>query len=121
MTTKIEFTGPLAKTHRARQLESTVTFLQLIQTLAQSDPTIIGVLKPESLVGMMTDLLGVPFQILKTQDELAEDKKISEQKQMINMLMQAGPAMGQTAKNTASGMKDMAQAAQIGMQGIGAP
>jgi hypothetical protein len=119
--TKVEYTAPLAKTHRARQLESTVTFLQLMQTIAQSDPTILGVLKQENLVGMMTDLLGVPFQILKTRDELAEDRKISEQKQMVEMLMQSGPALGKTANNTASGMKDLAQAAQIGMQGIGNP
>lgn len=120
-TTRIEYTGPLAKTHRGRQLESTATFLQLIQSIAQSDPTILGVLKPENLVLMLTDLLGVPFQILKSQDELAEERRIAEQKQIFDMMMQAGPAMGQTAKGAASGMKDIAETAQIGLQGLGAP
>ena len=119
--TEIEYTAPLAKTHRARQLEATATFLQLIQTVAQSDPTILTVLKPENLIGMMTDLLGVPFQILKTKEEINAERQIAEQKQMVDLMLQAGPALGQTAKNTASGMKDMAQTAQIGLTGLGAP
>ena len=40
---------------------------------------------------------------------------------MVDLMLQAGPALGQTAKNTASGMKDMAQTAQIGLTGLGAP
>lgn len=119
--TQIEYTGPLAKTHRAKQLESTSIFLQLLQTIAQSDPTMMSVIKPENLISMMTDLLGVPYYILKSRDELSAEKQMAEQKQAIDMLMQAAPALSQSAKNTGAGMKDVAQAAQIGMQGIGAP
>src|SRR5574343_207953 len=120
-TTRIEYTGPLAKTHRAKQLESTSIFLQLVQTVAQSDPSILTVIKPENLIGMMTDLLGVPYAILKSRDEINAEKDIKDKQQMVNMLLQAGPAFGQTAKSTASSMKDVAQAAQIGMQGLGTP
>lgn len=117
--TEVEYTAPLAKTHRARQLDSTVTFLQLLQTIAQADPTILGVLKKENLVAMMTDLLGVPYYILKSQEELAAEKQQAQQQQMMQQLMEAGPAMADTLKGTTEGIQNLAQTAQVGIQGEG--
>ncbi len=119
MTTKIEYTAPLARTQRARQLDSTVTFLQLLQTVAQADPSIMGVLKKDSLVGMLTDLLGVPYYIMKTQEELMMEQQQAQQQQMMEQLMQAGPAMAQTLKGTTEGIQNLAQTAQVGVQGQG--
>ena len=116
-TVDIEYTAPLAKTHRARQLDSTVSFLQLLQTLAQADPTILGVLKKENLVGLMTDLLGVPYYVLKTQEEMAAEQAQAQQQQMMEQLMQAGPAMAETAKGTTESIQNLAQTAQIGLSG----
>lgn len=113
----IEYTAPLAKTHRAKQLDSTVSFLQLLQTLAQADPSILGVLKKENLVGMLTDLLGVPYYILKTQEELQSEQAKQQQQQMLEQLMQAGPALAETAKGTTDSIQSLAQTAQIGLGG----
>lgn len=118
-TTNIEYTAPLARTQRARQLDSTVTFLQLLQTIAQADPTVLNVLKQENLVANLTDLLGVPYWILKTADELAAEKEAQQQQQSLEMLMQMAPQMGGAVKDTASGLKDLAQTSQIGIQGQG--
>jgi hypothetical protein len=119
MTTSIEYTAPLARTQRARQLDSTVTFLQLLQTIAQADPSILGVLNKENLVGMMTDLLGVPYYILKSQEELMAEQQQAQQQQMLEQLMQAGPAMADTLKGTTEGIQNLAQTSQIGVQGTG--
>lgn len=120
MKTEIEYTAPLARTQRAKQLDSTVTFLQLLQTIAQADPSILGVLKQENLVAMMTDLLGVPYWILKTQDELMAEKQQAQQQQMMEQMMQAAPAMGSAVKDSSEGLKNMAETAQMGLTGQGA-
>lgn len=118
-TTEIEYTAPLARTQRAKQLDSTVTFLQLLQTIAQADPSILGVLKKENLVAMMTDLLGVPYWVLKTQDELMQEQQQAQQQQMMEQLMQAAPAMGSAVKDSSEGLKNMAETAQMGITGQG--
>lgn len=117
--TKIDYIAPLAKTHRSRQLDSTVTFLQLMQTLAQADPGILGILKKENLVGLMTDLLGVPYFVLKTPEELAQEAQQQQQQQMIQQLMEMGPAMADTAVGTSESIQNLAQTAQIGVGGQG--
>lgn len=117
--TKIEYTAPLARTQRAKQLDSTVTFLQLLQSVAQADPSILGVLKQENLVGMMVDLLGVPYHVLKSSEELRAEKQQAAEQQMMEMAMQAAPAMGQTFKNTTEGISNLAQTAQVGIGGQG--
>lgn len=119
MESQIEYTAPLARTHRAKQLDSTVTFLQLVQTLAQADPAILGSLKKENLLAMMTDLLGVPYSILKSPDELAQEAQQQQQEQMMQQLMQAGPALADTAKGTSEAIKSIAQTAQVGIGGQG--
>lgn len=117
--TKIDYIAPLAKTHRSRQLDSTVTFLQLMQTLAQADPGILGILKKENLVGLMTDLLGVPYYVLKTPEELAQEAQQQQQQQMIQQMMEMGPAMADTAVGTTESIQNLAQTAQIGVGGQG--
>ncbi len=117
--TTLEYTAPLAKTHRAKQLDSTVTFLQLLQTLAQADPSILGVLKQENLVGMLTDLLGVPYYIMKSQEELMAEKQQQMEQQMMQQLQEMGPALAQTVKGTSEGLKTIAQTAQVGLGGQG--
>jgi hypothetical protein len=116
---EIEYTAPLARTQRAKQLDSTVTFLQLLQTIAQSDPTVMEVIKKDTLVGLMTDLLGVPYHILKTQEELAAEQQQKQEQQMMEQMMQAGPAMGASIKDTTEGLQNLAQTAQVGLQGTG--
>lgn len=117
--TTVEYTAPLARTQRAKQLDSTVTFLQLLQTIAQADPTILQVLKQDNLVAMMTDLLGVPYWVLKSKEELAMEQQAAQQQQMMDMLTQAAPALGQTFKNTSEGIQNVVQAAQVGIGGEG--
>lgn len=117
--THVEYTAPLARTQRARQLDSTVTFLQLLQTLAQADPTILSVLKKENLVANITDLLGVPYWILKTADELATEKAQEAQQQQMQQMMEMAPAASQALKSTTDSVKNLAQTAQIGVQGAG--
>ena len=119
LETEIEYTAPLARTQRAKQLDSTVTFLQLIQTVAQADPSVMGVLKKDNLVAMLTDLLGVPYHILKTQEEMAAEEQQKAQQQMMEQLMQAGPALGSTLKDTSEGLQNLSQTAQVGLQGQG--
>lgn len=116
---EIEYTAPLARTQRAKQLDSTVTFLQLLQTVAQADPSILGVLKRENLVGLLTDLLGVPYFIMKSQEELQSEEQQKQQEAMINQLMQAAPALGSSIKDTSQGLQNLAQTAQVGIQGQG--
>lgn len=119
MVTKIEYTAPLARTQRAKQLDSTVTFLQLIQTLAQADPTVMKVLRKDSLVALMTDLLGVPFHILKTQEELQQEAQAEQEQMMMQQMMEAAPALGSSIKDTTEGLQNLAQTAQVGLQGQG--
>lgn len=117
--TEIDYTAPLARTQKAKQLDSTVTFLQLIQTVAQADPSILQNLKSDDMMGMMADLLGVPMWIIKSKQEIAKEKQDAQQQMMMQQMMQAAPALGQTVKNSAEGLKTLAETAQIGIQGQG--
>ena len=117
--TKIEYTAPLARTQRAKQLDSTAAFLQLLQTVAQADPTVMNVIRKDNLVSLMADLMGVPYAVLKTQEELADEKNQQQQQQMMDQLMQAAPAMGGAIRDTSAGLKNMAQTAQVGLGGSG--
>ena len=71
------------------------------------------------MMSMMADLLGVPMWIIKSKQELAKEKQDSQQQMMMEQMMQAGPALGQTVKNSADGLKSLAETAQIGIQGQG--
>lgn len=119
MDADIEYTAPLAKTHRAKQLDSTVSFMQLLQTLAQADPSILSVLKKENLVALMTDLLGVPYFVLKSQEEMQAEQAQAQQQQMMQQLMEMGPALANTAQGTSTALKTAAETAQIGISGQG--
>jgi ribosomal protein S12 len=79
----------------------------------------MGVIKKENLIGLMTDLLGVPYHILKTQEELQAEQSQAQQQQMIEQLTQAAPAMGSAVKDTGAGLQSLAQTAQIGLGGQG--
>lgn len=120
-TTKVEYTAPLARTQRAKQLDATATFLQLIQGVAQTDPTVLNVLKKDNLIALMTDLLGVPYWVLKSKEELAAEQQQMQQQQMLEQAMQAGPAATGSFKDTAQGLQALAQTAQIGLGGMGDP
>jgi hypothetical protein len=119
LETKIDYTAPMAKTHKAKQLDSTMSFLQMLQLLAQSDPSILGVIKKENLVGLVTELLGVPYYVLKSQEELQAEQQAAQQQQMMEQMLQAGPALAQTAEGTSNAMKNLAQTAQVGLGGQG--
>ena len=118
---KIEYSAPLSRTHKAKQLESTMTFLQLVQTVAAADPSVMQSVKSENLMKMLIDLLGVPYDIVKSDQELMADKQQAMQMQLMDQLSQAAPALGQTANQTSSALKNLAQTAQIGLMGQGQP
>ncbi|MBA4259150.1 MAG: hypothetical protein C0446_08295 [Chitinophaga sp.] len=116
---KIEYSAPLSRTHKAKQLESTMTFLQLVQTVAAADPSVMKTIKSDGLMNMLVDLLNVPYDIVKSQEELAMEKQQAMQQQMLAQLTETAPALSQTVNQTSGALKNLAETAQLGLGGPG--
>ena len=100
---KIEFTGPLAKTHRAQELNNLMQGLQIIQGIAQIDPSILQNLIPLKIFQRIFDLLSMPLDLAKTEEEIAiakaQEQQMMQQQQMMQGASQLTDSMSQMAKS----------------------
>jgi hypothetical protein len=99
----IEYVSPLAKVQKSTSLNSTMKALEILLPLSQSLP-VGDHLDADGLVRHVTDSLGVPKSVLKTNAEVAEireQRQIMEQEQMerqqdqedVNTALQASQAV----------------------------
>jgi hypothetical protein len=109
---KIEFTGPLAKTQRGQELNNTLQFMQVVQTLATADPSMLANIDMNVLLHRFSDLFGVPQDILKSAEEVAAEQQRAQMQQQMQQLAQAIP-------EAAGAAADLSKAGLISRQDIG--
>jgi hypothetical protein len=121
----IEFSAPLAKTQRAQELNNTVQFMQMMQTMAQADPTAAMHINMNGLVTRLADLLGVPADVLNSPDVVRAHMAAQAKQQQNQQAMQAGQqavqTLGGSAGGAVSGMAQLAKSGLIGRQDLGLP
>lgn len=114
----IEFSAPLAQTQRGQELQNMVQLLQMVQNLAQVDPSVIQHIDMNNVLAELVDLLSVPMDIVKpaqvvAQLQAAQAKAQAQQQQM----QQANEA----AKTIPGALSNMAKAGLVGRQDVGLP
>lgn len=113
-TSLVEYTGPLAKTQRASELNNTMQFLQLVQGVAQVDPSMLQHLDFNAAFMMFADLLGVPLSIITPAQQIAAKQQMMQQQQQASAL---GQGLGDVSKNLAL----LAKSGLLQRQDLGLP
>lgn len=107
----IEYTAPLAKTQRAQELNNTLQFMQVVQTMAAANPDILMSIDSNALFMRLADLMGVPMDIIVPAEVIAAQKAQQAQMQQQQMMMQgvqmAGDQMANLAKSGLIGREDI--------------
>ncbi len=109
----IEYLGPLARIQKMTDVTSTERLLGNLGQIAAVSPEVIDTIDWDKLVRMYSERLGVPFEILKTEEQV---RTLREQRAQQQAQQQQLEAAGQIA----SAMKDGAQAdASVAKAGMG--
>lgn len=111
---KIEYTGTLAKTQRAQELNNTVQFLQIVQGLAQVDPAILQNIDMQAAFNRFADLLSVPQDIITSEEEMAQ-----KQQQQQQMMQQAQGVQGM--QQVTDSMANLAKSGLLKRSDLGLP
>ena len=99
----IEYLGPLARVQKMSDVTATERMLASLGQIAAVAPEVVDTVDWDKLTRMYAERLGVPFEVLKTEAEVAA---IREQRQA----QQAQQQQMEAATQLASAMKDGSQA-----------
>jgi len=110
----IEYTGPLAKTQRASELNNTMQFLQLIQGIGQVNPSILQHIDFNEAFLMFADLLGVPMTIITPAQKIAAQQQAMEAQQQAQ-------ALGLGIRDVSKNMALLAKSGLLQRQDLGLP
>ena len=112
----IEYVSPLAKAQRQGELNSTMRMFEILNPLAQLDPSIFDYIDMDGLVKFVTRTVGVPASVLRAEGEvmaMREERAAAQAQQAeLDQASQVADAAGAAAP---------ALKAVGGMAGMGGP
>ena len=99
-TVDIEYVSPLARSQRTGDVQAILRSLEIISPLAQMMP-VMDYLDPDKLVKHITDVLGVPRKILRSDQEVAmirqQQMQAAQQQAELDQASQMAEAGGKAA------------------------
>ena len=99
-TVDIEYVSPLARSQRTGDVQAILRSLEIISPLAQMMP-VMDYLDPDKLVKHITDVLGVPRKILRSDQEVAmirqQQMEAAQQQAELDQASQMAEAGGKAA------------------------
>jgi len=99
-TVDIEYVSPLARSQRTGDVQAILRSLEIISPLAQMMP-VMDYLDPDKLVKHITDVLGVPRKILRSDQEVAmirqQQMEAAQQQAQLDQASQMAEAGGKAA------------------------
>jgi len=99
-TVDIEYVSPLARSQRTGEVQAILRSLEIISPLAQSMP-VMDYIDSDKLVKHITDVLGVPRKVLRSDQEVAgmreEQAAIAQQQAELDQASQLAEAGGKAA------------------------
>ena len=99
-TIDIEYVSPLARSQRTGDVQAILRSLEIITPLAQMLP-VMDYLDADKLVKHITDVLGVPRKVLRSDQEVAEIREqqaaAAEQQAQLDQASQMAEAGGRAA------------------------
>ena len=98
---EIIYDSPLTRAQRSEEGVGILRTFEAAGQLAQFDPTITKVFNAERAMRRLAQINGAPIDILNSPEELEAQRAADAQQAQLAQLVQAGPALGQTAKSLA--------------------
>tara|TARA_X000000368_G_C23058430_1_gene725377 strand:- start:15835 stop:16365 length:531 start_codon:yes stop_codon:yes gene_type:complete len=98
---EIEYVSPLAKAQRQTDVQSTMQMLQVVQPVAQIDPTIIDHLDGDGLIKHLLKSLSIPASVIRSEDEIQARRNKKQEEQQQQGQMQEQMQQAEIAKNSA--------------------
>lgn len=98
---KLEYQSPLNLAQRASQGVGIMQTIQGIAPLAQIDPKIMRVFKPEEIARQLAEINGMPFSTLNSPEELEALAAQEDQAAQAQQLLAAAPVAASAAKDFA--------------------
>lgn len=98
---RIEYTSPMRQAMRAGEGMSIARALEQITPWAQLDPSVMRVIKASKTARRIWDIQGAPADLLYSEDEMKEIEVNDAEAAQAAQLVQAAPALSQTAANIA--------------------
>jgi len=98
---QIEYVSPLNRAQRAEEGVAILRTLEAVTPLAQIDPTVMMIFKPEEIARELSEINGVPAKILRGKEEVAAMKAQQQQQAEAQALLQAAPIAANSAKTLA--------------------
>ena len=99
----IEYLGPLARVQKMNDVQSTERLLANLGQIAAVAPEVIDTIDWDKLIRMYSERIGVPFEILKSEDAVRKIREAREQQMQQQQQMEM-------AGQVAAAMKDGSQA-----------
>lgn len=102
----IEYISPLNRAQRAEEGVAILRTLEAVTPLAQIDPSVMMIFKPDEIARELSEINGVPAKILRSKEEVEEMVNAQAQQAEAQALLQAAPIAANSAKT-------LAEAAQV--------
>lgn len=94
----VSYVSPLTRAQRSSEATSIVDFIGIVGQMAQTDPNVLTRIDSDGAVKELHDIMGVPSDVLRSDDEVAAiANQQAEQQQMQQEMAMAGDA-AQVAK-----------------------
>jgi hypothetical protein len=98
---EIEYVSPLNRAQRAEEGVAILRTLEAVAPLAQIDPSVMMIFKPEEIARELSEINGVPAKILRSQEEVEQLKQAQAQEAEAQAILQAAPVAASSAKTLA--------------------
>jgi hypothetical protein len=94
----IEYVSPLNRAQRAEEGVAILRTLEAVTPLAQLDPSVMMIFKPDEIARELSEINGVPAKILRSKEEIETMKFEQAQQAEAQQLLQAAPVIANSAK-----------------------
>ena len=98
---EIEYVSPLNRAQRAEEGVAIMRTLEAVAPLAQIDPGVMDIFKPDEIARELAEINGVPAKILRSKEEVMAIKEEQFQAAQAQQLLAAAPVAASTAKTLA--------------------
>jgi hypothetical protein len=98
---EIEYVSPLNRAQRAEEGVAILRTIEAVSPLAQIDPSVMMIFKPDEIARQLSEINGVPAKILRSKEEVDAMKAQQQQEIQAQQLLQAAPIAANSAKTLA--------------------
>ena len=110
---KVEYQSPIARAQRLHEVNAIQRLMQLVSPLISIDPALFKLIDPIELVRILSDILGVPANVLRSKIDLqkieeaeAEAMKAQQEIELAQTMIQGEKTMSETQLNNARSGKE---------------